>query len=110
MRTLTIDNDKTGRGAIKSVLRSLSRCDEALDRESALSMFAKAHAAGQPFDLVTLDIAMPDMREESIIKEFRGIEDQYQVAAERRACILVITDLSDRQLKTDCIMQGCRKK
>jgi HD-like signal output (HDOD) protein len=107
VRTLIVDNDETSRGALKSVLQDLSDCKEALDREAALGLFQKAHAAGQPFDLVTLDIAMPNMLEESIIKEFRGIEDRLQVPPEQRACIFVITDLLERQLKTDCIVQGC---
>jgi HD-like signal output (HDOD) protein/CheY-like chemotaxis protein len=107
VRNLIVDSDKACRGALRSMLQGLSDCDEALDREAALGLFQEAHATGQPFDLITLDIAMPDMREESIIKEFRGIEDRLQVPYEQRACILVISELSERQLKIDCIVDGC---
>jgi HD-like signal output (HDOD) protein len=107
VRTLIVDNDEVSRGTIKSVLQGLSDCDEALDREAALRLFQEAHAAGQPFDLVTLAIAIPEMQEESIIKAFRGIEDRLQVPIVQRVCIPVITDLSAKQLKTDCIMHGC---
>jgi HD-like signal output (HDOD) protein/CheY-like chemotaxis protein len=107
MRSLIVDNDEAGRAALKSVLQGLGDCDQALDRESAIGRFREAHAKGQPFDLVTLDIAMPLMREESIIRQFREIETQLQIMPEQRACILVVTALSERQIKTDCIMQGC---
>ena len=107
MRTLIVDNDEASRAALKAVLQDLSDCAEALDHESALSLFRESHTTGEPFDLVTLDMGMPQPREESIIKELRGIEDQLRIDPARRACILVITDLAERQLKTDCIMHGC---
>lgn len=107
MRTLIVDNDEASRDALKSMLQGLSDFDEAQDRDAALDLFQEAHAAGQPFDLITLDIAMPDMREKSIIKAFRGIEDRLQVPPEQRVCILVITELFEKQLKTDCIVNGC---
>lgn len=107
MRTLVIDSDDASRSALKSVLKGLCECDEALDRKAALDLFKEAHAAGKPFDLITLDIAMPNMWEDSIIREFRGIEDQLQIPPEQRVCILIITELHKRQLKTDCIVHGC---
>ena len=107
MRTLIVDKEEPFRTALKAALQGLGDCHEALDRESALNLFRESLAAGHPFDLVTLDIGMPDLGRDSIIKEIREIEDQLQVSQSRRACILVITELDERQIKTDCIMHGC---
>lgn len=107
MRTLIVDSDKASREALKSVLQGLGDCIEASDPEAALGLFQEARAAGQPFDLITLEIAMTDMGETSIIKEFRGIEDRLQLPTEQRVCILAITELHERQFKIDSIVHGC---
>jgi HD-like signal output (HDOD) protein len=107
VRALIVDNDKASREALKSLLQDHGDCIEASDREAALGLFQEAHAAGQPFDLITLEIAMTEMGETSIIKEFRGIEDRQQLSPDQHVCILAITELSERQLKIDSIVNGC---
>jgi putative nucleotidyltransferase with HDIG domain len=89
------------------MLLGLSECVEALDYETALNLFRQSISDGLPFDLVTLEIGLADREGGSILKELRTIENQCQIAPERKAFIMVITALSGRQLETDCILQGC---
>jgi putative nucleotidyltransferase with HDIG domain len=107
LRSLIIDNDEAARTTLKMMLQGLSECEEAQDRETALNLFQDSFAKGLPFDLITLDIGMPDVGGCLIINEIRSIEDEQRVAEERRACIFVITAQFGRQLETDCLMQGC---
>jgi putative nucleotidyltransferase with HDIG domain len=107
VRTLIIDNDAEARTALKMMLQGLSDCQEAPDRETALNLFRDSFSAGSCFDLVTLDLNLPDLSEESLLRELRTIEDGKQLPPEQKTCIFVITAQSGRQLEADCYIQGC---
>lgn len=106
MRTLIVDNDTETRKALRAMLMGLGECEEALDRDSALTLFDKSYADGTPYDLVTVEIDMADMGGAAILRQFRTIESKYRDASNHETCLLVITALSARQLEIDCLMQG----
>ena len=106
MRILVIDNDPTSKANAKLLLQELGHCDEAGDRESALTCFQDAIEAGKPYRLVLVDIQLTDAANDSILTAFREIEDQFEVSTDRKACLFVTTSLSGRQLETDCLMKG----
>ena len=106
MRILVIDNDPTSNANARMILQNLGHCDEAADRESALTCFRDAIEAGKPYRLDLVDIQLADSAKDSILTVFRKIEDQFEVSSDRQACIFVTTPLSGRQLETDGLMQG----
>lgn len=107
MRVLIIDNDAFSKANAKIFLQGVGHCEEAGDRESALSVFESAIQADEPFRLVLVDIAVTDAEDNSVLTAMRGIEDQQGVSREDRARIFVTTAMGGRQLVTDCLMKGC---
>ncbi|MGD9215685.1 MAG: HDOD domain-containing protein [Desulfobacteraceae bacterium] len=106
MRTLIVDDDAEIRKALKAMLIGIGKCEEALDRDSALTLFDKSYADGTPYDLVTVEIGMADMDGAAILRQFRSIESKYRNTSNDETCLMVITALSARQLEIDCLIQG----
>lgn len=109
MQTLIIEKDADDLASIEMVLKTFGTCQAQRDVKSALTRFRDALNKGQPFNLVTVDIAMPGMQKNEIISSIRGIEEEYRVPAERKACLVVITGQYSRQLVTDCMLNGCNE-
>ncbi len=107
MRTLVVGSDQRRLSALKSVLKNLGECKEAVDSETAILLFQDSFGDGQAFDLVTVDIAMQKTAKKSIIKEIRRIEDEHHVLPGRDACVIVISTTHNKQLITDCVLDGC---
>jgi putative nucleotidyltransferase with HDIG domain len=109
LRALLVDNDPASRINAKIFLQGVGRCDEADDRDSALARFQAAIESETPYQLILVDIQTTDIDTEAgtILVAFREIEARHEVPADRQACIFVTTALSGRQLRTDCLMNGC---
>ena len=107
MRTLVIGNDSRHLSALKSVLKTFGECKEAVDRETAILLFQNAFVDSQSFNLVTVDMTMQDRSETSIIKEIRKIENDHRISPGQDACVMVISNIDNKQLITDCVLDGC---
>jgi CheY-like chemotaxis protein len=61
MRALAIDDEFTALSLMVSLLSEYGDCDAATNGRQALEMFGKALVVGKPYDLLLLDIQMPEM-------------------------------------------------
>jgi two-component system chemotaxis response regulator CheY len=84
VRTLIVDDNSLIRVVLRRVLLQFGECDEARDGHEALRAF-QSH----PYDLVCVDLEMPDMDGFTLLEQLRAIEEEQ--AAAKRARILVIT-------------------
>lgn len=109
MRVLIVDNDQSSRINAKIFLQGVGRCDEADDRDTALDRFQSAIESETPYQLVMVDIQATDIDTDAgtILVAFREIEERHEVSPDRQSCIFVTTALTGRQLRTDCLMNGC---
>jgi len=108
MRILAVDDDYASRLKLKATLASYGDVDTASDGELAIVMFEKAHKEGVPYDLVTMDIGLPDMRGQEVVERFRAIELDLQVnTLESEAKILMVTGMKDPKNIFSSFRQGC---
>ncbi len=75
MRVLVVDDSDIGRMMVIFGLDGSCVCDEASDGMEALDLFTKASAAGQPYDLVFMDIVMPNMDGKAALRKIRKHEE-----------------------------------
>ena len=109
MRSLIVENDPAVLAAIEARLKPFGEFHAVKDRDSALELFRKAIGNGEPFDLVAIDIDMAEMKRDPIISALRAMEDALSVQPDRRACLIVMSGHKQRQLVTDCMIQGCNE-
>lgn len=76
MKVLIVDDELPSRELLAHILKPHGVCTQAQDGEEAVALFKEALQAGNPFDLVFLDIMMPRMDGQQALKEIRMAEKQ----------------------------------
>ncbi|HPS93510.1 MAG TPA: response regulator, partial [Deltaproteobacteria bacterium] len=61
MKILVVDDELVSRMKMKRIMDSLGECKEADMGSQAVALFRDAWKREAPFDLITLDITMPEM-------------------------------------------------
>ncbi|RCU50031.1 response regulator [Corallincola holothuriorum] len=92
---------------MSAILGTFGTAVQAENGNSALSRFVAALKADVPFDFVTLDIDMPDMRGLDVLSELRALERRYGIEEKARAHIVMVTSYSDRNEVIKAIKSGC---
>ncbi len=107
MNILIVDDDRTCRLILERLFAPMGRVITATNGLEAVEAFQTAFTAGEPFDLVCLDVMMPVLDGQAALREMRAFEQQNQVDPEKRARIAMMTALSDRASVTCAIQGGC---
>jgi len=72
----------------------------------AVERFRQGLAAQSPFDLVLLDIVMPEMDGQEALKLIRQAERENSVETERKAVIIMTTALHSPENMVDALWDG----
>jgi two-component system chemotaxis response regulator CheY len=79
MRTLVVDDDHICRSVLQHTLQGFGPVTYAIDGISAVAEIARSLAEDRPYDLVTLDIMMPDLDGKLALKLIRRLEELFAV-------------------------------
>jgi two-component system chemotaxis response regulator CheY len=71
MRTLIVEDDFLSRKLMCAYLSQFGECEVAANGAEAIRLFT---TTAKPFDLITLDIMMPGMSGQDVLKRIRSIE------------------------------------
>jgi two-component system chemotaxis response regulator CheY len=95
MRALIAEDDFTSRLLMQKLLAPYGESHVAINGREALEAFKAARLKRRPYDLICLDIMMPEMDGQAVLREIRAIEEGAGTRHERRAKILMTTALKD---------------
>ena len=95
MRTLVVDDDFTNRLLLQELLTKYGPVHIAVNGKEAVSSVFSAMEKKEPYDLICLDIMMPEMNGQEALKLIREKENKTGVMPGRGAKILMITGLKD---------------
>ena len=107
MRFLIVDDDPKNRMLLDGMLGDTADCSQAANGPEALTAFEAAWAEWRPFDLILLDIMMPEMDGVETIEKIRALEQKRQVADRFRVKILMVTALANESKVRECVEKGC---
>jgi two-component system chemotaxis response regulator CheY len=94
LKCLIVDDDELGRELIAHYLDGYAECEMAENGVIAVQMFRTAFEGGTPYDLMVLDIVMPEMDGHAASKEIRQIEKDWGVPVNNGVNIIVLSSLN----------------
>lgn len=101
MKSLIVDDEIVNRKKLKYFLTAFGECEMVESGKLAVAAFKEALEKTEPFDLVTLDIMMPEMDGLTALQELRKVEKQHWVDTDNiipPAIIIMVTSHSDKGL------------
>jgi two-component system chemotaxis response regulator CheY len=85
----------------------MGECILVTDKEQALSEFKEAHDSEQPFNLVCLDMILPDSHGREILEAIRDLEQTWEIIGEKSTKIIVTTGVTDPATVVSAFQCGC---
>ena len=95
MKTLIAEDDFTSRLLLQEILKRYGTTHIAANGQEAVTAVSAALAAGQAYDLICLDMMMPEMDGFEALDRIRRLEESWGIQPSRGAKVLVVTALDD---------------
>lgn len=95
LRTLIVEDDFTSRLLLQELLKGYGPSHVAVNGREAVEAVRAALEAQDPYDLICLDIMMPEMDGQQALREIRNLEEARGVMPSNRARVVMTTALSD---------------
>jgi two-component system, chemotaxis family, chemotaxis protein CheY len=95
MKTLIVEDDFTSRLLLQELLKSYGPSHVSVNGKEAVEAVRAALEDGEPYDLICLDIMMPEMDGQQALKKIRNLEESKGFAFPCGAKIVMTTALDD---------------
>jgi two-component system, chemotaxis family, chemotaxis protein CheY len=95
MRTLIVEDDFTSRLLLQTFLAGYGECHVAMNGKEAVEAFRISQQSGAAYDLICMDIMMPEMDGQAAVLKIREMEESAGVMSTTGAKIIMITALDD---------------
>ncbi|HKJ91397.1 MAG TPA: response regulator [Oceanipulchritudo sp.] len=95
MRILIVEDDFISRKVLEKQLASYGEVDVTVNGREALGAVRMQLDQGAPYNLICLDIMMPEMDGQEALREIRAAEKEASIAGLERARIIMTTALND---------------
>ncbi|NCC23859.1 MAG: response regulator [Deltaproteobacteria bacterium] len=106
MKILIVEDDFIGRKVLQNLLAPYGEVDIAMDGKEGMQAFELAHAERAPYELICLDIMMPNMDGHEALKNIRIREQEMGVEPASEAKIVMTTALDDPRNVFEAYYQG----
>ncbi len=103
-QVLIVDDNFANRQLLLEIVMDHATCDEVDGGQAAIDRF-KAMSPADPYKLILLDIAMPDVDGLKVLREVRAIEDKLGKKPEERIPVVIIT--AYKELFVEAFRLGC---
>ena len=96
MKVLIIEDDAVSRKMIEMIIKPIAKeYDLAKDGGIALDFFNKSVESKNCYDVVLLDIMLPKMDGQTLLRKFRQKEKEYDLLGNKGSKIIMVSALSD---------------
>ncbi|MCP4677220.1 MAG: response regulator [Deltaproteobacteria bacterium] len=95
MKVLVVEDDFTSRNLILGILRHHANCDVAVNGKEAIAAFTASLDGNSPYDLILLDIMMPEMDGQEALKQIRILEEDRGISGLDGVKVIMTSGLED---------------
>jgi len=106
MRILVVEDEFTSRKLLTALLSDYGQCDTASDGVECVEMFMKALDESKPYDLLCMDIMMPNKDGHQALKEVRAIEYEQGIHPPNESKVIMVTALNDPKTVVKAYYKG----
>lgn len=97
MKILIVEDELAGQKLLQLFLKGLGEIEVTGDGESALARFQKTLEAKEPFDLVLLDIMLPQLSGLQVLAGIRSLESSKGIGGLDGVKVIMLTALHDSE-------------
>ena len=95
MKTLIVEDTRTSREILRLLLAPYGETHIATNGIEAIEAFKLAWQEKQPYDLICLDIVMPDMNGHEVLQTIRKMEEEEGIYGVRGVKVIITTGMDD---------------
>jgi two-component system chemotaxis response regulator CheY len=106
MRCLIVEDDLAALKLMQMHLADYADCDTAIDGRSAVDSFRQAVEEERPYELVCLDIMLPEMDGHAVLQAMRQLEAECGIEGLGSAKVIMTTALRDLSNVKDAFTEG----
>jgi two-component system chemotaxis response regulator CheY len=107
MKILIAEDDPASRKFLYKFLGAYGECDLTLDGQEALEAVQLAWDEQQPYDLICLDIMMPNLDGYQVLRLVREREKERGISGSQRVKIIMTTALNQTNNVFEAFDAGC---
>ncbi len=93
IKTLIVDDDVIFQLILKKILSSYGECNIAINGKEAIQAFSLAWQENKPYNLICMDIMMPELDGHQSLRQIRKIEELLEVDECQKVKVIMITAL-----------------
>ncbi|MEO5378848.1 MAG: response regulator [Magnetococcus sp. DMHC-6] len=99
MKILISDDELYNRLVLEKILSPYGVCDQTINGLEAVDAFHIALFDGTPYDLICLDMMMPELDGLGVLRQIRLLEQEVGIKAEERAKVFIVSAMDPEELE-----------
>lgn len=107
MKALIVEDDFTSRLLLQGLVQPYGICHISVNGREAVEAFRLSLEAKEPYNLVCLDIMMPEMDGQTALKQIRAMEEAAGILSSNGTKIIMTTALDDKKNVMDAFKEQC---
>ena len=107
MRTLIVEDVHFLALILQRIIEPYSKADFAENGAVAIDKYTKAFTKGKAYDLICLDLLLPEMDGFEVLRNLRQFEDDFNITPDKRTKVLVISTFNDHKTVAKARAAGC---
>ncbi|HMB30912.1 MAG TPA: response regulator [Desulfohalobiaceae bacterium] len=106
MKTLIVEDEFSSRKILEKFLGKYGKYEVAVNGQEAIDSFQMAWEEKEPYDLVVLDIMMPNVDGQEALKQIRAYEKDKGVVGFGEVKVIMVTALDDPKNVVEAFYEG----
>lgn len=106
MRCLIVEDDFGSRRLLQALLREYGSTDVVVDGQEAIDAFRLAWEENDPYDVVFLDIMMPNVDGQEALRRIRATEGEIGIPDRDRVKVVMTSALGDPENVVEAFYEG----